>query len=72
MAVITRNGLLVSSNLVNHAETFVAMAATMFGAAEIASIELGKGSTDRIIVESRTGKVIATGVGPELLLLVMT
>ncbi len=71
-AVVTRDGLLVSSTLMHHAETFVAMAATMFGAAEITSTELGKGSTNSIIVESGTGKVIATGVGPKVLLVVMT
>ncbi|MCZ7362657.1 MAG: hypothetical protein O8C58_04905 [Candidatus Methanoperedens sp.] len=48
------------------------MAATMFGAGEIASIELGKGATSRIIVESRTTKLIATGAGPKVLLVVMT
>ena len=73
-AVVTRDGLLVSSTVsqTSHADTFVAMAATMFGAGEIASIELGKGATSRIIVESRTTKLIATGAGPKVLLVVMT
>ncbi|MDD5474786.1 MAG: roadblock/LC7 domain-containing protein [Candidatus Methanoperedens sp.] len=54
------------------AETFVAMSATMMGAAETATLELEKGLPDRIIVESKTGKIIGTGAGPKALLLIMT
>ncbi len=73
-AVASRDGLLISSTVPRkfHADTFVAMAATMLGAAETATTELGKGIPERIIVESKHGKIIVTGAGPKALLLVMT
>ncbi len=73
-AIASRDGLLICSTLrdQHHAETLVAMSATMIGAAETAANELGKGLPDRIIVESRHGKLIGTGAGPKALLLVMT
>jgi predicted regulator of Ras-like GTPase activity (Roadblock/LC7/MglB family) len=71
-AVASRDGLLICSNMPQNADTFVAMAATMLGAAETATAVLGKGIPDRIIVESKHGKIIATGVGPKALLLVTT
>lgn len=73
-AVASRDGLLICSTISKkqHAETFVAMSATMIGAAETATTELGKGIPDRIIVESKTGRIIGTGAGPKALLLVMT
>lgn len=71
-SAVTRDGLLVHSTLSNtyQYQTFVAMAATMFGAAEIASIELKKGVADRIIIESEAGKIIVTGAGSKILLVV--
>ncbi len=73
-AVASRDGLLIYSTISRklHAETFAAMSATMLGAAETATIELGKGIPERIIVESDNGKIIATGAGNKALLLVMT
>ncbi|KCZ72139.1 hypothetical protein ANME2D_01542 [Candidatus Methanoperedens nitroreducens] len=72
-AVASRDGLLICSNVSRklQAETFAAMSATMLGAAETATAELGKGVPDRIIVESKNGKLIATGAGSKALLLVM-
>ncbi len=73
-AVASRDGLLICSTISKkqHAETFVAMSATMIGAAEAATTEFGKGIPDRIIVESKTGRIIGTGAGQKALLLVMT
>ena len=73
-AVASRDGLLICSTIPRkqHAETFVAMSATMIGAAETATTELGKGIPERIIVETKSGKIIGTGAGPKALLLVMT
>lgn len=73
-AVASRDGLLICSTISkkNHAETFAAMSATMIGAAETATTELGKGIPDRIIVESKHGKILGTGAGSKALLLVMT
>jgi len=48
------------------------MSATMLGAAETATTELGKGIPDRVIVESDNGKLIAMGAGPKALLVVLT
>ncbi len=73
-AIASRDGLLICSTISKkgHAETFVAMCATMIGAAETATTELGKGIPDRIIVESKSGKIIGAGAGPKAVLLVMT
>lgn len=73
-AVASRDGLLIFSNaeLKEHAETFAAMSATMLGAAETATTELGKGIPERIIVESNSGRIIAIGAGSKALLILMT
>ena len=73
-AIVSRSGLLICSTLPEkqHAETLVAMSATMFGAAEKAATELGIDLPDRIVIESKNGKLIGTGAGPKALLLVMT
>jgi predicted regulator of Ras-like GTPase activity (Roadblock/LC7/MglB family) len=73
-AIASRDGLLILSTLPEqrHAERFVAMSATMIGAAETASTELGMGIPDKIIIESKNGKIIGTGAGPKALLIVMT
>ncbi|MCL7411036.1 MAG: roadblock/LC7 domain-containing protein [Methanosarcinaceae archaeon] len=74
--IVSRDGLLITSNFPSsdstRAETFAAMSATMLGAAETATTELGKGTPDRVIVESEHGKLIATGAGPKALLVVLT
>ncbi|MDI6888231.1 MAG: roadblock/LC7 domain-containing protein [Methanocellales archaeon] len=73
-AIVSRDGLLMASDIPKsvHADTFAAMSATMLGAAETAILELKKGIPDRVIVESRKGKVITIGAGPKALLVVMT
>lgn len=73
-AIASRDGLLICSTISKkqHAETFVAMSATMLGAAETAATELGKGIPERVIVESKTGRIIGTGAGAKALLIVMT
>ena len=71
-AVVTRDGLLVASELGDvDAETFAAMSATMFGAAETAFSELGKGLVERVIVESARSKLILMGAGSSAVLVVM-
>lgn len=74
IAIASRDGLLIYSTLKNQkrAEVLVALSATMVGAAEAASNELGKGSPERTIVESKNGKIIGYGAGPKAILLVMT
>ncbi len=74
--IASRDGLLIVSNIPSsvcaRAETFAAMSATMLGAAETATTELGKGVPDRIIVESEHGKLIAAGAGSKALFIVLT
>ena len=69
-AVITRDGLLIASELSESidGDTFAAMSATMTGAAETAIQELKKSSADRIIVESKNTKLITTGAGEQAIL----
>ncbi len=69
-AVITRDGLLIASELSSgiDADTFAAMSATMTGAAETAVQELKKSSPDRIIVESSATKLITVGAGEQAIL----
>jgi len=73
-AIATRDGLLMNADM--HAkgdpETFVAMSATMLGAAETATSELGKDVPNRVIVETDDGKLICMGAGPKALVVVMT
>lgn len=73
-AIASRGGLLICSTLhdQNIAETMVAMSATMIGAAEVAAVELGKDIPERVIVESKNGKIIGSGAGTKGILLVMT
>ncbi|MCW4009695.1 MAG: roadblock/LC7 domain-containing protein [Candidatus Bathyarchaeota archaeon] len=72
-AVVTRDGLLVSSDTSPDvdAETFAAMSASMMGAAETAIIEVKGGNAGRVIVESNNSKMIALGAGPKVLLVVL-
>jgi len=64
--IATRDGLLIASHLPQDvsAETFAAMSATMFGAAETAVSELKKGKVKRIISEAEDCKLIAVDAGP--------
>lgn len=73
-AVVTRDGLLVASDISSgvDAETFAAMSASMVGAAETAMSEVKAGHPDRVIVESDTAKLISLGAGARALLVVLT
>ena len=64
-AIVSRDGLVVAANLPDgvDAETLAAMSATMTGAAETVISELKKGSLDRVIAESKDGKLISMGAG---------
>ncbi len=72
-AAASRDGLLIRAILQKEqfAESIAAMSATMLGAAETATIELGKGVPHRVIVESEQGRLIAVGAGPKALLIVI-
>ncbi|MCZ7357634.1 MAG: roadblock/LC7 domain-containing protein [Candidatus Methanoperedens sp.] len=70
-AAASRDGLLIRAILQKEqfAESFAAMSATMLGAAETATTELGQGVPHRVIVESERGRLIAVGAGPKALLM---
>lgn len=72
-AIVTRDGLLIASQLSEHidAETLAAMTATMTGAAETAMHELKKKEIERVIVETKDSKMITTGAGEEAILVCM-
>lgn len=73
LAVVRRDGLLLYSTIAQkqNAEKFAAMSATLVGAAETAAAVLGKSIPDRIIVESKYGRIIGTCAGSKALLMVM-
>jgi len=72
-AVVTRDGLLVTSSFSSNtdAETLAAMTATMMGSAETAMHELKKKEIERVIVEAKDSKMIAMGTGEETILVCM-
>ena len=70
-ALLSRDGLLISSTLALNSDTFAAMSATMFGAAEIAAKEFGKDRPHRVVVETKYGKLIVSGAGKDALLVVL-
>ncbi len=71
-AAVTRNGLLICSNMHElFTESMAAMSATMLGAAETASSHVKLGRPSRIIVESDDGKMIIEGAGPKAFLVIL-
>lgn len=72
-AAASRDGLLIRAIMQNgkFSESFAAMSATMLGAAETATTELGKGVPDRIIVESEHARLIVAGAGQKGLVIVL-
>ena len=73
-AIITRDGLLIASEMIKpvDSETFAAMNATLFGAAETLVSELGRGLLDRVIVEGCDAKLVAVSAGENALLVLLT
>lgn len=71
VAVISKNGLLmVSNDQSDNSQTFAAMAATMFVAAETATTEIENWVPDRVIVEAEDSNLITIAAGPKSLLVV--
>ncbi len=72
-AVISRDGLVVTHHIPDNAnaESFAALTATMTGAAETSVMVVGKGTPDRILVETESIKLITVGAGSELFLSVL-
>ena len=72
--IVSRDGLLMVSSTSPDfmTQTFAAMSATMFIAAETATKEIGKWTPDRLIVEFEQSKLVATSAGSKALLVIMT
>lgn len=73
-AVVSRDGLLmrVSPQSILKAETFAAMTATMFGAADAMMSTLELGYTNRVICESNLVRLVVSHSGRRSLLIVMS
>lgn len=72
-AVVSRDGLLmVSTTKSDHAQTFAAMAATMFMAAETVTNEVGGWGPDRVVVESDDFNLITIAADSKSLLVALT
>jgi predicted regulator of Ras-like GTPase activity (Roadblock/LC7/MglB family) len=69
-AIVNRNGLLESSQLPRNVDSrrLGAMAATMFGAIETASLTLGNDNVANITVQFNDYQVIIMGINEKLLL----
>jgi predicted regulator of Ras-like GTPase activity (Roadblock/LC7/MglB family) len=72
--IATKDGLLINSNMPKNwnSEVVVLMYATVLEAAERVNKDFGKGTLDRVIVESKQGKIILTEAGAKTILAVMT
>jgi predicted regulator of Ras-like GTPase activity (Roadblock/LC7/MglB family) len=73
-AVASRDGLLIRAihqEEGQRSDSFAAMSATMFGAAETATTVLGKGIPNRVIAESDHRWLIAVGAGSKALIIVL-
>lgn len=73
-AVVSREGILIVSDLPPdvHAETFAALAAIMFSAAETATLEMNEATPDRLIVETDEGRLVVAGAGERMMLVALT
>jgi len=70
--IVDLNGIVVSSCVPNsNAETFGALSAVVFRAAEIAATETGIGKIHRVIAESKNGTFVTSHIGPDALLTVL-
>jgi hypothetical protein len=72
--IVSRDGLLMVSSTSPDfmTQTFAAMSATMFIAAEAATKEIGNWLPDRLIVEFEHSKLVAISAGSKALLVIMT
>ncbi len=73
VAIARRDGLIIAHALPKsmHPKKIAAMAAAIVGTSEMAAVEIGQGSFLQSIVDSRNGKMLATGAGEEAILITM-
>jgi uncharacterized protein len=69
-ALVSRNGLVVHAETLSgcHVETFALMCATVVGAADAASAEVGQSPPDRIVVVGGGSKLVMVPAGKQALL----
>ena len=73
VAVVSSDGLLMVSNIKSEgAQTFAAMAATMFIAAETVTTEIENWIPDRVVVVSEDCNLITIAADPKSLLVALT
>ncbi|MDY6984846.1 MAG: roadblock/LC7 domain-containing protein [Candidatus Thermoplasmatota archaeon] len=72
-AIVSRDGLIIISHLPTRVgkEAFSAMSATMLGAAETAMMELARDPPERVLVETKTTRMIITGASADTLLVIL-
>jgi predicted regulator of Ras-like GTPase activity (Roadblock/LC7/MglB family) len=68
-AIIRRDGLMILSDLGSavNSKAVAAMAAAIVGTSETASKELKIGEMTEVLIESKAGKLVSIGAGPEAL-----
>ncbi|MDY6788884.1 MAG: roadblock/LC7 domain-containing protein [Candidatus Nanohaloarchaea archaeon] len=73
-ALVRRDGLMILSQLPDgiDSDQLAAMTASTVGSGETASNTLAIGNVEQVIVESKQGKLISTGVGEDAILAVIT
>lgn len=72
-AVVDKEGSVYSSDLPPsvHEETFAIMCATIIGASNSANSELDRGSTNKVIIDSKDGHIVIASTKNNLLLSVI-
>lgn len=72
-AIARRDGILIAHALPKTMDPkkIAAMAAAIVGTSEMAAVEMGLGLFNQSIVDTRVGKMMATGAGEEAILVTM-
>jgi len=72
-AVISRDGIVLNSDLPSstHEETFAIMCATIIGAANTANQELDRSNPEKVIVDSKEGRILIVSAGRNKILSVL-
>ncbi|HKZ99210.1 MAG TPA: roadblock/LC7 domain-containing protein [Thermoplasmata archaeon] len=73
VAIARRDGLLIAHALPksSNPKKIAAMSASIVGTAEMATAEMGQGILNQVLVDTSGGKILATGAGPEAILVAM-
>lgn len=73
VTIARRDGILIAHSLPKTMDPrkIAAMAAAIVGTSEMAAVEMGLGSFNQSIVDTKIGKMMATGAGDEAILVTM-